>query len=239
MPRDLITKIYSPPPGTNGEPDTDILSASHNAWLDDMALDLSSPLPIEMGGTGAPSVDMALENLGGASVFYLTTLMGGAIVWFAHNRFDQTKFLICDGRAVSRTQYRTLFQRFGTMFGAGNGSSTFNIPDLRGEFIRGLDAGRGIDADRVLGSSQAGANKEHTHTGTVNTAGNHTHTIPNQAIFNGGSGVQAGSNFRRNPNTGFPLPINSAGNHSHAATLGQTGVEMRPKNIALIATIKA
>ncbi|MEZ5781807.1 MAG: phage tail protein [Rhizobiaceae bacterium] len=142
MPRDPGTKQYSPPDGTYGEPDEVIESASHNAWLDDMASDLSAALPIEMGGTGSPGADNALENIGGASIFYLSTLMSGSIWYFSHQAIPDG-FLSCDGRPVSRTQYRTLFQRIGTTFGAGNGTSTFNLPDLRSEFIRGLDDGRG------------------------------------------------------------------------------------------------
>lgn len=236
MPRDPSSKIYSPPEGTYGVPDEDILSASHNAWLDDMAFDLSAALPIAMGGTGANSVELALENLGGASLFYLSTLMSGSIWYFAHMAIPDT-FLSCDGRAVSRTQYRALFQRIGTSFGAGNGSTTFNLPDLRAEFIRGWDGGRGIDPDRILGSSQAQQNKQHTHTGSANSTGNHNHTIPNQHIFSGGTGVQAGSNLRHNENAAV-LPIGSAGNHSHTITLISAGAENRPKNVALIPAIK-
>jgi hypothetical protein len=64
-------------------------------------------------------------------------------------------WLVCNGAAVQRVRYRRLFDVIGTAFGAGDGSTTFNIPDLRGEFIRGWDAGRGVDTGRVLGSSQA------------------------------------------------------------------------------------
>lgn len=58
------------------------------------------------------------------------------------------------GAAVSRTTYAALFAAIGTTFGAGNGSTTFNLPDLRGEFLRGWDDGRGADTGRVFGSSQ-------------------------------------------------------------------------------------
>lgn len=64
-------------------------------------------------------------------------------------------WLVCDGSAVNRVTYSRLFSAVGTIFGAGNGTTTFNLPDLRGEFIRGWDAGRGIDNQRVLGSTQA------------------------------------------------------------------------------------
>lgn len=64
-------------------------------------------------------------------------------------------WLACDGAAVSRTTFARLFTAIGETFGAGNGTTTFNLPDLRGEFIRGVDGGRGVDAGRTLGSSQA------------------------------------------------------------------------------------
>jgi len=63
-------------------------------------------------------------------------------------------YLEADGAAVSRSTYSALFSITGTAFGVGDGSSTFNLPDLRGEFIRGWDNGRGIDASRAFGSFQ-------------------------------------------------------------------------------------
>lgn len=60
----------------------------------------------------------------------------------------------CDGRAISRTQYAEYFSMVGTAFGAGNGSTTFNVPDYRGVFIRGWDGGSGRDANRVYGKIQ-------------------------------------------------------------------------------------
>lgn len=64
-------------------------------------------------------------------------------------------YLECDGSAVSRTTYADLFDAIGTTYGSGNGSTTFNVPELRGEFIRGWDNGRGVDTDRAIASSQA------------------------------------------------------------------------------------
>lgn len=72
-------------------------------------------------------------------------------------------WLKCNGQAVSRATYAELFAIIGTTFGAGNGSTTFNLPDYRGEFPRGLDEGRGVDPGRVLGSSQADAVAAHNH----------------------------------------------------------------------------
>ncbi len=69
-----------------------------------------------------------------------------------------------------------LVSRICTVYGAGDGSTTFNLPDLRGEFLRGLDSGRGVDADRALGSAQGEEYKSHTHTGSSSNTGSHTHT---------------------------------------------------------------
>jgi len=72
-------------------------------------------------------------------------------------------WLLCNGDAVSRTTYARLFEQIGTTYGAGDGSTTFGLPDLRGEFIRGLDAGRGVDSGRTLGSTQSTQFGQHSH----------------------------------------------------------------------------
>lgn len=59
-------------------------------------------------------------------------------------------WLECNGAAISRATYAALFANIGTAFGVGNGTTTFNIPDLRGEFIRGWDNGRGVDNDTFV-----------------------------------------------------------------------------------------
>lgn len=72
-------------------------------------------------------------------------------------------FFECNGAAISRTTYSKLFARIGTTFGTGDGSTTFNLPDLRGEFIRGWDQGRGVDVGRTLGSAQQDEFRMHYH----------------------------------------------------------------------------
>lgn len=64
-------------------------------------------------------------------------------------------YLKCNGAAVSRTAYADLFTSIGTAFGAGDGTTTFNVPDLRGEFIRGFDDGAGVDSGRAFATNQA------------------------------------------------------------------------------------
>lgn len=67
------------------------------------------------------------------------------------------------GQALSRVEFPLLFSEWGTMHGAGDGSTTFNAPDMRGEFPRGFDAGRGVDPGRTLGSHQGDMIREHAH----------------------------------------------------------------------------
>ena len=73
----------------------------------------------------------------------------GAVVPFAFASAPPFGYLLCNGAAVSRNIYARLFNAIGTTYGVGDGFSSFNIPDLRGEFIRGLDNGRGVDTSTL------------------------------------------------------------------------------------------
>lgn len=121
-------------------------------------------------------------------------------------------WLKANGAAVSRTTYAALFAIIGTTYGVGDGATTFNLPDLRGEFVRGLDDGRGVDAARAIGSAQSSQNASHTH--------NFDKWVP----YSGGGQVHYYSG--------------SHALYSAAATTAQGGGEARPRNIALLACIK-
>ncbi len=98
------------------------------------------------------------------------------------------------------------------------------LDDMRAEFIRGLDDGRGVDAGRVLGSAQAGQNAAHAHTATVADA-----TLP------GGTSGIAYASSSGDSGTIF----SSAVNHSHAVTIDSSGgSEARPRNRAYLVCIK-
>lgn len=122
-------------------------------------------------------------------------------------------WLLAQGQAVSRLEYADLFSAIGTIFGAGDGSTTFNLPDLRGEFIRGWDNGRGVDAGRVLGSAQEDLFKSHAHQITGS----------NVTSF-GGAGAVPG--------------VSPSGTESGGLTDFTGGTETRPRNIALNYCIK-
>lgn len=79
-----------------------------------------------------------------------------------------------NGAALSRLTYSALYGAIGTMYGAPT-SSTFAIPDVRGEFIRCLDDGRGVDPGRGIGNWQNDAFRSHWHGGTALFVGDHTH----------------------------------------------------------------
>lgn len=64
----------------------------------------------------------------------------GSIQIWSGSSLPSDRWLVANGQAVSRTTYATLFQRIGTVYGAGDGSTTFNLPDLQGRFPRGIDA---------------------------------------------------------------------------------------------------
>lgn len=132
-------------------------------------------------------------------------------------------WLKCNGEIVSRTQYVALFAAIGTRFGAGDGSTTFALPDLRGEFIRGWDDGRGIDSGRVLGTDQVGQNATHIHTATAADAGDHIHTLSATAASDGAhthslSASAASGGAHTHTVSGSAA---SAGEHTHTAPRAQ------------------
>ena len=121
-------------------------------------------------------------------------------------------YLEANGAAISRTTYAALFAVVGTTFGTGDGSTTFNLPDLRGEFIRGWDNGKGTDSGRTFGSFQADEFKSHTHQEYYNTQSS------GQDQAGSGSGDNDYTSSRQTGATG--------------------GTETRPRNIALLPCIK-
>ena len=85
-------------------------------------------------------------------------------------------YLLCDGAAVSRSTYADLFAAIGTAYGAGNGTTTFNVPDMRGFVPAGYKSG---DANfGTLGGSAGAATHTHTGPAHTHTGPAHTHTIP-------------------------------------------------------------
>jgi microcystin-dependent protein len=114
-------------------------------------------------------------------------------------------FLLCDGSAVSRATYYVLFAAVGTTYGAGDGSTTFNLPDLRGRVAAGKDNMGGSAANRltsggsgIVGTTLGAAGGAETHTLTTAQIPSHSHTIlggdTTPASFTGRAGQGDGSN---------------------------------------------
>ena len=150
----------------------------------------------------------------------------GAVMAFAMQTAP-VGWIECRGQAISRTTYADLFSAIGTTFGAGDGSTSFNLPNLRGEFIRGWDNGRGIDSGRTFGSAQGSANLAHTH--GITDPG-HAHS------YNGG-------NLKGCLNDSPPDDYANNGGTTESAVTGITidssgGTEARQRNIAMMYCIK-
>jgi phage-related tail fiber protein len=87
--------------------------------------------------------------------------------------------LEANGAVMNRTSYADLFWRTGTTYGAGDGATTFGTLDARGEFLRGWDNGRGVDAGRSLGSYQPGTKTVGERGDTVSTNAHTVHDVGN------------------------------------------------------------
>jgi len=138
----------------------------------------------------------------------------GAVTAFAMSTAP-SGWLKCNGAAVSRTTYAALFSAIGTTYGSGDGSTTFNLPDLRGEFVRGWDDSRGVDSGRTMGSTQADELKSHNH------------FIDLQSTDEDGFAYQARFSRSSSSLANFDVYTDNTG-----------GDETRPRNVALNYCIK-
>jgi microcystin-dependent protein len=152
-----------------------------------------------------------------------------------------TGWLTCDGSAVSRATYATLFAAISTTWGAGDGSTTFNLPDLRGAFLRGSGTSS-LDpsSPRAVGSFQAEAYRNHNHTATSSVS-DPTHAHGYTA---GGSATVAlsagGVPVNQSSPTGSTTTASGTGISvsTSVATSTTGGTETRPDNYAVLYIIK-
>lgn len=146
----------------------------------------------------------------------------GAIIWYAGSSAP-SGYLLCYGQAVSRTTYSALFAVVSTTYGSGDGSTTFNVPDVRGRVALGKDDMGGSAASRVTSSSTNGANSTtlggaggaQTHTLTVSELADHDHDL--LCSVNGGSGAST-SNY-----VGSNSDWNAATTTTNTVTIDGTG----------------
>lgn len=150
--------------------------------------------------------------------------IGGLLGWPLPT--PPAKYLECDGSNVSRTTYAALFALLGTYYGAGDGSTTFTLPDFRGVFLRGWDHGRGIaDVNRNVGVY------------TPDSLASHDHLVTNNATsWGGGAGGNQGYISNNSDNT----ILQSDANHNRRNRSTATGgAETYPKHVVIMLCIRA
>lgn len=189
-----------------------------------------------------PNTDSAVPTQKAVAEYvkeYVDEMLVGSVAAFAMDTPPEG-WLECNGQAVSRTgTYARLFERISTTFGAGNGETTFNVPDLRGEFIRGWDKrpieSGGVDPGRALGNPQTDRFQDHGHEDN-----GHAHYYPVLAgvglsggtVVPGGWGAYCTSWWSE---TGYANICKPTQRGERAPNVGS---ETRPRNIALLYCIK-
>jgi len=164
--------------------------------------------------------DLAVLSSGGVPV--------GTVVSFSTDT-EPTDFFECDGSAISRTTYAELFAVIGTLYGVGDGSTTFNLPDLRGEFIRGYDNGAGNDPDAASRTDAGDGATTGDNVGTkqADEFESHVHDfyIGGNAVGGNRYAVQGAS-------------LREGTNPASAPFIDEGGNETRPRNVSMMYCIK-
>ena len=241
--------------------------------ISDAGLDMSNGLPIRFqDSSGAPFVALKspssvssnvtftlpgadgsngqMLQTNGSGALSFTTVAGvpsGSVFCMAVATVP-SGYLECNGAAVSRSTYAVLFAVIGTAYGAGNGSSTFNLPDLRGEFVRGFDHGRGVDSNRSINDPQGSQFGQHNHNVSASSSSSvtdpgHKHTINHNLgnlISSGGAfGMKDSGTADRmnNATTGISVSTTTSISQSNRGGTSNSS-ETRPRNVAMMYIIK-
>ena len=217
MPRDS-SAVYSLPNGYLATTGETVLASQHNTPLEDVAQALTGSLP--RNGTGAmqaalPMGGFRITNLGSGSastdatsLTQVEALIAAAVVLASPpgklaayaGPTAPTGWLLCYGQAVSRETYSALFAAIGTTWGAGDGSTTFNVPDFKGRTPFGKDDMGGSAAGRLTtagsgvdGATLGAVGGSQSHTLTTAELAAHTHTTASQVVVpRDGWGVSGG-----------------------------------------------
>lgn len=238
---DNLAALYSQSSG-NSAP---TVTVAFQPWIDS-----SSSPPVWKVRNGSNSAWITIGILDPAG-FSASGIPIGQIIYAATSS-TPTGYLKCNGAAISRTTYANLFAAIGTTFGVGDGSTTFTLPDLRGEFLRAWADGRSVDTGRALGSFQDQAYLSHTH--GVNDPG-HAHGVYDPGHAHGYQYTDINSRrYVATGDTDYPVEGSSGGGNTTTSVEGTgigiygsgTGIsiqsnggsETRPRNIALLACIK-
>lgn len=151
-------------------------------------------------------------------------------------------YLLCDGTAIDRTVYADLFAVVGVRFGTGNGTSTFNIPDLRGRFLRGTDGGAGRDPEAATRTAMATGAASGNAVGSVQLDDwkfKSGITLARTSYYN--SAVTGLTNMQTGAPGAYVNTVgyrNTAGNQMTNADGSKHGYETRPINASILWVIK-
>lgn len=246
---------FSLVPSYFAQPGTVIRTEQHNPVLEDIGQGISQRLMRDgrNGMVGNLNMGMfAIRNLApGANPTDAATVSQvmpiGAVVDFA-GVTAPTSWMLCYGQAISRTTYAALFALLGTTYGAGDGSTTFNLPDARGRVTAGKDNMGGTSASRLTsgGSGITGSTlgatggaethtlntvqlPAHAHSGTTNSSGEHSHVYVDSYLPSPGGDIQSGPGFYFSATTS--RVTNAAGLHAHSFTTGNAGSGAAHNNV--------
>ena len=160
----------------------------------------------------------------------------GTVIYSARSTAP-TGYIKANGAAISRSTFSVLFAAIGTQYGVGDGSTTFNVPDLRGEFIRGWSDGHTVDSGRTLGSNQTDKNQLHNH---VLVGGGVGGSFVTSVSLN-----QDDNEVPNSPdevdvlNTDTTITVQKSGpTYTRPTANNSGGTESRPRNVSLLACIK-
>jgi microcystin-dependent protein len=178
------------------------------------------------------------ENVTRSKVVSTERIPVGAVMPFAGSAAP-AGFLLCDGSAINRTTYADLFAILNITHGQGNGSTTFNIPDYRGRFLRGVDSGIARDPDResrtamatggnagdAVGSIQTQATKAPGTSFTSGAGSAHTHLIVKDVTLSSQASVTASNYVARAYSSGSDSANYVLSGQASAADAGKTSSE--------------
>lgn len=256
----LITRSYSFTDGTTAygsQVDAEIanivntvnsLDQGSTTWTNVKVTTLLPQSDVNMSGykiTGLANGSASTDAVAYGQISNISIVTGSLIMYPL--KTPPTGYLYCDGSAVSRGTYATLFGIVGTIFGSGNGTTTFNVPDLRGRFIRGVDDGTARDPDAASRTAMNSGGNSGDAAGSLQTAAtaSHTHSVTDPGhthVENAWSNIAGGSTYYVMANTAI-APDLRATQSTQSSTTGITlsntgGNETRPINAGIYFHIK-
>lgn len=208
-------------------------AATHKPILEDgLVKEMILRMVIEVSNSSAITVQMDPSIIMASKEYVHNHMPTGSVITFASANAP-AGFLECDGSEISRTGHARLFAVIGTTYGEGDSTTTFNLPDLRGEFIRGFDHGRGVDENREFGQWQEDTFQGH-YPDIITYGRTHDSSTYNaafgQGYINGGGTSQSMNDSRAIQDAAYVT--------DRVNGIPRAGKETKPRNIAMMYCIK-